>query len=147
MVVDNILKSIRFGNINPKMNNRKLKTKNVGIIILAHGSKLKKANAAIYRVIKKIKNKGLPKIIEPSYLQLCSPNLHASVKKLVEKGCKKIVVVPFFLFMGNHVGRDIPKAIEREEKLYKDVEFIYAKNIGGHPTISDIVLDCIREAL
>lgn len=114
---------------------------------MAHGSKVKKANATIRRVIKEIKNKGLPKIIEPAYLQLCSPNLHASVKKLVEKRCKKIVVVPFFLFMGNHVARDIPQEIERQVKLYKDVEFVYARNLGKDHRISDIVSDSIRAAL
>lgn len=114
---------------------------------MAHGSKVKKANETINKIIKKIRDKGGIKIIEPSYLQFCSPNLHASVKKVVAKGSKKIIVLPFFLFMGNHVGRDIPKEIASEARLYKDIEFVYARNIGHDPRIGDIVLDCIREAL
>ncbi len=146
-VVDNILESVRARSMNPHKNNWKLKTENVGVIILGHGSKVKKANATIRKVIKEIRGKGAPEIIEPSYLQMHNPNLHASVKKVIEKGCKKIVIVPFFLFMGNHVSRDIPREIERERRLYKDIEFVYAKNIGRDPRISDIVLDCIKEAL
>ena len=124
-----------------------MKTNNIGIIILGHGSKAKKANGTIPRVIKEIKKKTGITIIEPSYLQLSRPDLHASVNRIVERGCKKIVIVPFFLFTGNHVGRDIPNEIAREKKIYKDVEFVYAKNIGHDPRISDIVLSCIKEAL
>lgn len=124
-----------------------MRSRDIGVIILGHGSKAKKANGTIPRVIKEIKRKGRIKIIEPSYLQLCRPNLHASVKRVIEKGCKKVVIVPFFLFTGNHVGRDIPKEINREVKIYKDVKFVYAKNLGSDFRISDIVLDCIREAL
>lgn len=124
-----------------------METNAIGIIILGHGSRAKKANGTIPRVIKEVKKKANFKIIEPSYLQLSWPNLHASVKRAAEKGCKKIVVVPFFLFTGNHVGRDIPNEIEREKKIYKDVEFIYANNLGADPRISDIVLSCIKEAI
>ena len=114
---------------------------------MGHGSKAKKANGTIPRVIKEIKKKAGITIIEPSYLQLSRPDLHASVNRIVERGCKKIVIVPFFLFTGNHVGRDIPNEIAREKKIYKDVEFVYAKNIGHDPRISDIVLSCIKEVL
>src|SRR3989338_564984 len=129
-----------------KISNR-TKTSKIGIIILGHGSKAKKANGTIPRVIKEIKKKAGITIIEPSYLQLSRPDLHASVKGIVERGCKKIVIVPFFLFTGNHVGRDIHNEIGREKKIYKGVEFLYAKNLGADPRISDIVLSCIKEVL
>lgn len=118
-----------------------------GIIILGHGSNLKQANNTIIRVIQEIKKRRWPGIIEPAYLQLCKPGLHTAVKRITGKGCKKIIVVPFFLFKGNHVSRDVPKAIEKEAQVYKNVEFVYAKSLGQDPRISDIVLDCIREAL
>lgn len=118
-----------------------------GIIILGHGSLLKEANDTIIKVIKEIRKRKGPAIIEPAYLQLCKPDLHTAVKKVIKKGCKKVIVVPFFLFRGNHVSRDIPKTIEKEAKAYKGVEFVYAKSLGQDPRISDIVLDCIREAL
>ena len=146
-VVDAILKPVRAGFMNPHKNSRKLKAKKFGIIILCHGSKVKKANQAIYRVIKEVKRDSALKIIEPSFLQLCGPNFHASVKKVIEKGCEKILVVPFFLFTGNHVGRDIPREIKREAELYKGVEFAYTRNIGCSARMGGIVLDCIREAL
>lgn len=138
-VVDKILNSVR-------KKSGKLKAKKTGVIILGHGSKLKKANDTILTVVANVKKNGL-RIVEPAYLQLARPALSESVKKVVRKGCRRIVVVPFFLFMGNHVSRDIPKAIEAEARVHKSVEFVYAKNIGQDSRISDIVMDRIKEAL
>ena len=66
--VDNIFKLVRLSNINPRKSNQKLKTKNTGIIILGHGSKLKKANNSLCEVVKEIKKHGL-EVVEPAYLQ------------------------------------------------------------------------------
>jgi len=145
-VVDNILKLVRAADINPYKNNRKTKTKNMGIIILGHGSKLKKANNSLRKVIKEMEGQGF-ELIEPAYLQLHKPALPESVGRLIAKGCQKIIIVPFFLFMGNHVKRDVPKIIKNEKKLYPAVNFIYTRNIGSDKRIADIVLDCIKEAL
>lgn len=147
IVVDSILKSIRKGRENPRKRSPGNASRKVGIIILGHGTRIKKANATIRRVIGQIKRKGGPWVMEPSYLQMHGPNLHASVKRVLKTGCRTIIVVPFFLFMGNHVKRDIPREIEREAKLYKDVKFIYARNLGDDPRICDIVLDCITREL
>lgn len=149
MLTDNILRLIRESSINPRDNSRKTSAgrQTTGIIILGHGSKVKKTNATIRRVIKAIKLEAGLKIVEPAYLQLCGPSLHTSVKKIIKKGVKKIVVAPFFLFTGNHVGRDIPKEIKQEAELFKGVEFVYAKNLGDDPAINGIVLNCIENVL
>jgi len=144
-VVDKISRSIRFGSISPYVNNFDAKT--IGVIILGHGSRVKKTNATIARIIKEIKAKTGIKTIEPSYLQLTGPDLQTSVKQVVKNGVKKIVIVPFFLFTGNHVAKDIPKEIKKQVKLYPDVEFIYSKNIGDDPRISEVVLGCINQVL
>lgn len=144
-LVDQILILIRNANINPYNNNRKPKNKNTGIIILGHGSKLKKANNSLEKVINEIRKQGF-EFSEAAYLQLHKPALSESAGKLIAKGCKKIIIVPFFLFMGNHVKRDVPKIIEKEKKLHPGVNFIYTRNIGSDNRITDIVLDCIRRA-
>jgi len=146
-VVDKIFHLIRWQFIQAPDRGQKFKLKDTGIIILGHGSKLKKANDTIREVIRTIKRKVSCPVIEPAYLQLFKPELRTSVKKVIAKGCKRVVIVPFFLFMGNHVARDIPKAIEEEKRIYRDVEFIYAQNLGQDSRISDIVLDCIRKAI
>lgn len=126
---------------------RRLQNQNIGVVILSHGSRLKKANALIPRIVSEIKQAlGLKKIY-PAFLQLISPGLSVSIKRLADRGCKKIIIVPFFLFEGNHVSRDIPEMIRNVKKRYPDVVFVRTKNLGGDPRMSRIVADKIREGM
>lgn len=125
---------------------QKLKPKETGIIILGHGSKLKKANSIVPEIIETIKRRLRLSFIMPAYLQFCQPDLGKSIKNLASKGCKRIIIVPFFLFAGNHVRRDIPSAIKKESARYPEVNFIYTKNLGEDVRLSEIVLDRIKEA-
>lgn len=118
-----------------------------GIVIIGHGSRLKSANDAVRKAARAIKTKSQYKIVEPAYLQLCKPNLGEVVRKVAKTGCRQILIVPYFLFEGNHVTMDIPAAIRKEVGLYKHINFVYAKNIGQDPRISDILMACITEAL
>lgn len=118
-----------------------------GIIVLSHGSKLKKANASLDRTVKAIRQKtGLDTIV-PAYLQSFRPDLTESIKNLIARGCHTLIIIPFFLFNGNHVTRDIPRLLEKEKTKYPKTEFIYTKNLGEDIRIADIVADIIEEAL
>ena len=124
-----------------------MKSDKVGIIILSHGSKVKKANASLNKTVRAIRRKtGLGTIV-PAYLQFCQPDLERSVKSLVTKGCQTVIIIPFFLFNGNHVTRDIPHIIKKEEEKHPKVNFIYTKNLGEDTRISDIVSDMVEEAI
>ena len=128
----------------PKFKSHNLKNAKLGIIILSHGSRLKKANASLDKIIKTTKkNTGLG-IIIPAYLQFCHPNLTESVKSLIGQECRTIIIIPFFLFNGNHVTRDIPDIIKEEKAKYPKVRFIYTKNLGDDSRIADIVADMIE---
>jgi Zn-finger protein len=124
-----------------------LKSDKRGIVVLSHGSRLKKANSSLDRTVRAIKQKtGLNTII-PAYLQAFHPDLSESIKGLVTRGCRTLVIVPFFLFNGNHVTRDIPGLIKEEKKKYPKIKFIYTKNLSEDMRIADIVADIIGEAL
>lgn len=145
--VDKIFSMIRSDNIKKQFAAGKLRTKNTGVIVLGHGSKIGKANDLLRTLAREIKIESGLDIVEPAFLQLCQPVLQATIKKLVKAGCKKIVIVPFFLFEGNHVTRDIPKVIGQEAMAHKEIEIVYTRNLGGDPRINNIVMDCIRGAL
>lgn len=146
-IVDRIFNMIRGSNLRKHATITKLMANDTGVIILGHGSKLEGANETVRRVAAQVKKKIGLDIVESAFLQLCKPDLKETIKKVAEVGCKKVVIVPFFLFMGNHASMDIPNAIKQEAKFYKDIEFIYAKNIGQDPRINDIVADCVREVI
>lgn len=124
-----------------------MKTDKAGIIILSHGSKIKRANASLNKTVQAIRQRtGLDAIL-PAYFQFCQPDLERSVKKLIAKGHQTVIIIPFFLFNGNHVTRDIPHIIEKEKGKYPKVDFIYTKNLGEDTRISDIVSDMVEEAV
>jgi sirohydrochlorin ferrochelatase len=129
-------------------------TKKTGVIILAHGSKLRdekshlvveKVQSTLGKMVEEIKRRNHWSMVEQAYFQFLKPNLGESIESLANKGCKKIVILPFFLFSGNHVTHDIPKIIKEEEKKYKDIEFVMTKSLGEDSRIIDIVLDLIKK--
>ena len=146
-VVDRIFDLIRSNKNIFESQFKKINTKNIGIIILSHGSKLKKANLLTCQIINSIKEKTAIKNVRPAYLQSVKPGLSETVSSLVRKGCKKVIIVPFFLLNGNHVTRDLPRAIQKEKERFPKIEFEYAKNIGQDSRVIEIILDRIREAI
>ncbi len=144
-VVDDIFNSIRENKRHPKLNLKKFHNEEIGIILLAHGSQLKKANNFLLNLIDELKKDW--KIVEPSYMQFHHPDISTSVKRIIGAGCKKIIIMPYFLFVGNHVTIDIPEAIKKEEKKYSDVKFTFTKTLGEDSRIAGIVRDKIKEIL
>jgi len=142
-VVDDI-----FGLIRKNKHERLyLKSDKTGIIVLSHGSKLKKANASLNKIVRAVRQKtGLDRIV-PAYLQSYKPDLGKSIKGLIAKGDRMIIIVPFFLFNGNHVTRDIPRIIEKEKEIYPDVKFVYTKNMGADKRVADIISDMVEDAV
>ncbi len=141
--VDDIFRLIREDGCRKK----KIKDEKTGIVVLSHGSRVKKANATLYKAVKAIKkNTGLNNII-PAYFQFFRPDLTKGVKNLVRLGCRRIVIIPFFLFNGNHVTRDIPCIIEDARLKFPDVKFVYTRSLGEDGRVADIVSDILREVL
>ncbi len=142
-VVDDIFELIRE-NRRPR---EKFKDGRTGIIVLSHGTKIKKANAILDKIIAKIKQDTGLAIIVPAYLQLCRPDLTKSIKRLAGQGCRRIIIIPFFLFNGNHVTRDIPVIIKKARSEFPEVEFTYTKSLGEDRRVADIISDTLREVL
>ncbi|GEM_PF-821773 len=142
-VVDDIFELIRK-NRRPR---KKIKDSRTGIIVISHGTKIKKASAILDRIVGKIRRDLGLDIIVPAYLQLCRPDLTKSIKRLVNQGCQRIIIVPFFLFNGNHVTRDIPGIIKKVRNKFPNLEFVYTKSLGEDGRVADIVSDMLREVL
>jgi sirohydrochlorin ferrochelatase len=127
-----------------------------GIIILAHGSKLRDeksypiietVQSTVGRIVEYVKKKNNCNMVEQAYFKFCKPNIYQSIQTLINKGCKKIIILPFFLFSGNHVIRDIPEIIKKEQQKYKDIKFVITKSLGQDPRILEIILDLINQEM
>ena len=117
-----------------------------GVIVLAHGSKVKSGNEGLFKVVEMLRAMEKWDMVDACFLQLAKPGLSEGVKTIVEKGAEKIVVMPLLLFSGNHVLKDIPNEIENEKRKYPEIQFFYARNLGADERIAQIAADRIDEA-
>jgi precorrin-8X/cobalt-precorrin-8 methylmutase len=117
-----------------------------GVIVLAHGSKVKSGNEGLFKVVEMLRAMEKWDMVDACFLQLAKPGLSEGVKNIVEKGANKIVVMPLLLFSGNHVLKDIPDEIENEKRKYPGIQFFYARNLGADERIAQIAADRIDEA-
>ncbi len=118
-----------------------------GVIVLAHGSKVRSGNEGLFKIVDILRGMGKWDMVEAGFLQLAKPGLKEVVEDIVGRGAKRVVVMPLLLFSGNHVLKDIPEEIDNERKKFPDVDFCYAKNIGPDERRAQIVNDRIEEAV
>ncbi len=118
-----------------------------GVIVLAHGSKVRTGNEGLFRIVEMLRAMGKWDMVEAGFLQLAKPGLKEVVEDLTGRGAERVVVMPLLLFSGNHVLKDIPEEIDNEREKYPEVEFCYAKNIGADERIALIASDRIEEAV
>ena len=118
-----------------------------GVVVLAHGSKVRSGNEGLFKIVEMLRAMRKWDMVEACFLQLAKPGLTEAVEDIVGRGAERVVVMPLLLFSGNHVMKDIPEEIEKEQKKYPEVEFCYAKNIGADERIAQITRERIEEAI
>lgn len=118
-----------------------------GVVVLAHGSKVRSGNEGLFRIVEMLRAMGKWDMVEAGFLQLAKPGLTEVVEDLIGRGAEKVVVMPLLLFSGNHVMKDIPEEIAREQKKFPEVEFCYAESIGADERIAQITGERIEAAI
>ncbi len=118
-----------------------------GVVVLAHGSKVRSGNEGLFKIVEMLRAMEKWDMVEACFLQLAKPGLTEAVEDIIGRGVKRVVVMPLLLFSGNHVMKDIPEEIEKEQKKYPEVEFCYAKSIGADERIAQITRERIEAAI
>ena len=118
-----------------------------GVIVLAHGSKVRTGNEGLFKIVEMLRAMGKWDMVEACFLQLVKPGLTEAVEDLIGRGAKRVVVMPLLLFSGNHVTKDIPEKIAKEQEKFPEVEFCYAKSIGADERIAQITRERIEAAI
>jgi len=80
-----------------------------GVIVLAHGSKVRTGNEGLYTIVEMLRAMEKWDMVEAGFLQLAKPGLTEVVENLIGRGANRVVVMPLLLFSGNHVLKDIPE--------------------------------------
>ena len=117
-----------------------------GIILFAHGSRVESANDAVRRAANDLACTAGNTQVEAAFLELGQPDLEGAVARLVDRGVRDMVVVPYFLTPGIHLERDLPGLVSAACKSFPEVTIRVAKPLDGHPALTGILLDRVREA-
>jgi precorrin-8X/cobalt-precorrin-8 methylmutase len=120
--------------------------KKTAALLLGHGSRVKEANGNMLRVAKSLEEKGVFLTVQTAFLELSPPDIPEGIRACAQKGAEQIIVAPYFLHTGMHVRRDLPGIIKQEALKYPGTRITYARNIGFHPLLVDILLERLTEA-
>ena len=78
------------------------------------------------------------------FIELSAPPLRAAVTSLAgtslaSTGSARVVAVPLMLVAAGHAKGDIPAALAREHARHPGVSFTYARTLGPHPALIELL--------
>ncbi|HEY3788361.1 MAG TPA: CbiX/SirB N-terminal domain-containing protein [Urbifossiella sp.] len=116
------------------------------LLLIAHGSRRREANAELQTVANALLARGRYPIIQVSYLELAEPDIAEGGAKCVAAGAEDVILLPFFLSPGRHVVEDLSAARNELATRFPMVRFTLAEPLGSHPLILDALEDRARNA-
>ncbi|HSD57858.1 MAG TPA: sirohydrochlorin nickelochelatase [Methanotrichaceae archaeon] len=128
--------------------------KDVGILVLGHGSSLP-YNRELVEALAKMISKSHPGPVKTAYLNMNEPHIPEGLESFSGLDVNKIVALPLFLAHGVHTREDIPRELGVSEHSRKgvvkidgrDVEVICAEPLGVDECIATLAYKRAGEAL
>lgn len=120
---------------------------NTAILLLAHGSRISKANDAAREIAARVKKTTDFEIVEVAFREQHLPNIQQGVDNCVAQGACRILLVPYFLYLGAHVLEDLPEELEQARQRHPGVEMLLGKHLGVHDKLAEIVVERIGQSL
>ena len=112
-------------NTSAKKSNIGVSMKDVGILVLGHGSTLP-YNRELVEEMARLISLSHPGPVKTAYLNANKPHIPEGLQSFVGTKVKKIVALPLFLAHGVHTKEDIPRELGVDKTSRKG-----AVNIGG----------------
>ena len=128
--------------------------KDVGILVLGHGSTLP-YNKELVESLAQMIGKNHTGPVRTAYLNMNHPNIHEGLKSFEGTNVNKIVALPLFLAHGVHTRQDIPQELgvdpEKRRGILniwgEEVEVICAEPLGVDECIAALACKRAEEAL
>lgn len=117
------------------------------ILMMAHGSRIDKANDAAREVAAMVQEMTGFEIVEVSFRELHEPNIQQGIDACVARGAQRILLMPYFLFMGAHVQHDLPEEIGLAQKRHPGLVMEMGGHLGAHRKLAEIEAERIGESL
>lgn len=116
-------------------------TKEVGVLLISHGSPRDEANNAFTDLTAKVAARLNTDNVLPAFFSIKRPGIMDQVTKLAEQGIRRIIMMPYFLGNGQHVRADIPAQIAQCTDKYPEIEFEFLPTLQGEPGVEDILTE------
>jgi sirohydrochlorin cobaltochelatase len=110
------------------------------LLIAAHGTRDPAGLAAFQALAARVADVSRPDGIEVAggFIELSAPPLRDAVAVLAGSS-PRIVAVPLVLVAAGHAKGDIPAALAREQARHPGVSFAYARTLGPHPLLIELL--------
>jgi sirohydrochlorin ferrochelatase len=108
---------------------------------------VRRANLVLTRVARSLRRRYSRLVVEACYLEAADPDVQRGIDRCVTQGARRILFVPYFLYLGGHVGQDLPKEITRARRRHPGLEIRIAGHLGFDRRLVSLVGDRIRSGL
>lgn len=117
------------------------------LLIVGHGTRDDRGADEFRKFVRRVETRaverGVADAVVGGFIELSPPPLKEAVSGLVDAGHRDLTAVPLILLAAGHAKGDIPAALARERDRHPGVRTKYARPLGPHP----VILDLLRERL
>jgi sirohydrochlorin cobaltochelatase len=121
------------------------------LLIVGHGTRddagAEDFRAFVRRVGAIAAARGAADAVGGGFIELSPPPLKDAVTELVAAGHRELTAVPLILLAAGHAKGDIPAALARERERHPDLRTRYARPLGPHPVVLDLLRRRLRETV
>ena len=110
-----------------------------GVLIFTHGSTLKRANWAMFPLVRELRRRTGNDCIVPCFMELGRPDIPTAIRKLVQRGCNHLYGYALFLVPGKHLERSIPRIITDTLRDFPSVTYEISGPMTTDPGLTDLV--------
>ncbi len=119
----------------------------IGLVLIGHGSRVPGANQVLEQVAVALRRRYRRFVVEPAFLELAQPDIPSAIDRCVFSGAKRILFVPYFLYLGGHVGRDLPEHMAQARLRHPGLEIRIAPHLGFDRRVVAVAIDRISQGL
>ncbi|HEX4788636.1 MAG TPA: sirohydrochlorin chelatase, partial [Actinospica sp.] len=121
------------------------------LLIVGHGTRddegAENFRAFVRRVGDRAAERGAADAVAGGFIELSPPPLRDAVADLAEAGHRQLTAVPLILLAAGHAKGDIPAALARERERHPGLRTRYARPLGPHPVVLDLLRRRLNEAI
>jgi sirohydrochlorin cobaltochelatase len=121
------------------------------LLIVGHGTRDADGAEEFRRFVRRVESRaveqGAADAVAGGFIELSPPPLKDAVAGLVEAGHRDLTAVPLILLAAGHAKGDIPAALAREKERHPGLRTKYARPLGPHPVVLDLLRRRLEETL